>query len=227
MDLKKHYIDLYKDSIRQVTNNEYNIDTLIDSPDDKRFGISLLIRPTSKVKERIKGFMNEIRKIEPFQYYYPESDIHITVLSIISCYDGFDLSQINISDYDKVIEKSISSIPHFKIDFKGITASPSCVMIQGYPKNGNLNTIRDNLRETFRKSDLEHSIDKRYEIKTAHSTIIRLKEKLNHIEKYLSILNKYRNHDFGSFEIKDLELVYNDWYHRIEKSNCLKVYGLS
>lgn len=227
MDLKQYYSNLYNASIINISKNEYDIDTLIDSPDDKRFGITLLFRPSSEVKDRINGFLKEIKKIEPFQYYYPESDIHITVLSIISCYNGFDLSHITLSDYDKLIRNSISSNTGFNIDFKGITASSSCVMIQGFPQNDSLKNIRNNLRNSFKKSDLEHSIDKRYEILTAHSTIVRLKERLSQAEQYISILNKYKDYDFGSFEVKELELVYNDWYQRAVNSNCIKIYVLS
>ena len=136
MDLDRHYTNLYNGSIRKIAENDYSVDTRIS--DDKRRGITLLIRPSCAVKEKILKFLNDVRCLEPNQYYYPVSDMHITVLSIISCYEGFDISQIPLFEYEKAVEKSISSIPPFKMDFNGITASPSCIMIQGYPENDNL-----------------------------------------------------------------------------------------
>ena len=98
--------------------------------------------------------------------------------------------------------------------FKGITASPSGVMIQGFMNNNELNDIRDRLRKEFKNSNLEQSLDKRYSIQTAHSTIIRFKTELSQKEKFLEILDKNINYDFGTFKVNKFELVYNDWYQR-------------
>lgn len=105
MDLKKHYDTLYKESIEKIATNTYYVDNQIDSPSDHRFGLTLLIRPDGSTKNAIQRFLNELKEIDPDQYYYPDSDIHVTVLSIISCYDSFDLASISIPDYVDVIEK--------------------------------------------------------------------------------------------------------------------------
>ena len=91
MDLKAHYRKLYVESLEMITADRYELDTLIDSKDDRRFGITLVIRPSDEVKEAIQSFLEALKKVEPYQYYYPSSDIHITVMSIISCYEGFNL----------------------------------------------------------------------------------------------------------------------------------------
>jgi 2'-5' RNA ligase len=72
------------------------------------------------------------------------------------------------------------------------------------------------LRFEFKKSELEQSLDKRYLIQTAHSTIVRFRNQLNDKENFLKIIDKYADFDFGTFEIKKIELVYNDWYQRKE-----------
>ncbi|WP_233783370.1 hypothetical protein [Flavivirga eckloniae] len=132
MNLKDHYNTLYRESIRKISNDNYQIDNLIDSPLDKRFGITLIIRPPLEVKNKIQEFLNKLKAIEPNQYYYQNSDIHITVMSIISCYDGFHLKNIDISEYIKVINQSLNYNTELEINFKGITASPSCLMVQGF-----------------------------------------------------------------------------------------------
>lgn len=214
MNLKKHYNDLYRESIRKISNNGYQIDNLIDSPLDRRFGITLIIRPPSEVKTKIQEFLDKLKTIEPNQYYYKNSDIHITVMSIISCYDGFQLKNIDVSEYVKVITQSLNCNADLEIHFKGITASPSCLMIQGFMNNKSLNIIRNNLRENFKNTTLEQSIDKRYLIQTAHATVFRFREPLNKKIKFLELIENYRNHDFGSFKVKNFELVYNDWYQK-------------
>jgi 2'-5' RNA ligase len=216
MDLKQHYTALYNESIEKIVTNTYQIDNQIDSLSDRRFGITLLIRPDSQTKKNIQNFLDELKQIDPEQYYYPSSDIHITVLSIISCYDGFDLETISIPDYIAIIEKSLVGIQNIVINFQGITASPSAIMLQGFTNSNSLDDLRNNLRTNFTNSGLEESIDKRYSINTAHSTVARFRKEISHTEKLIAVLEKYRNFDFGKFKVKKYHLVYNDWYQRKE-----------
>lgn len=214
MDLNKHYTTLYKESVVKITADTYQIDTQIDSATDNRFGITLLIRPDIHIKNTIQGFLEELQAIDSEQYYYPNSDVHITVLSIISCYDGFDLATISIPDYVKIIEKSLVGIQDITINLQGITASPSAIMVQGFTNTNSLNDLRNNLRTNFINSGLEQSIDERYFIQTAHTTVARFRKEIKNKEKLLEILEKYRDFDFGKFTVKECHLVYNDWYQR-------------
>ncbi len=214
MSLEAHYKNLYKESIEKISNDDYQIDDLIHSPSDNRFGITLLARPSKKVKDNIQKFLSKLEIIEPEQYYYANSDIHITVMSIISCYDGFRLKDIALSEYIKHVNDSLINDPNIEIKFKGVTASPSCIMIQGFMNNESLNKIRNKLRDNFKNSTLEQSIDKRYSIQTAHATVVRFTKKLNEKSDFLKLIEDYKDHDFGSFKIKTLELVYNDWYQK-------------
>jgi len=214
MDLTQHYNQLYTQSSETILAGNYKLDSQINNPTDSRFGITLLIRPDETIKANIQLFLNELKAIGPNQYYYPDSDIHITVMSIISCYEGFTLNKINIQEYIDIIQQSLVHLDKIKIEFRGITASPSAIMIQGFPTDESLNNFRDKLRENFKKSSLEQSIDSRYSIATAHSTVVRFQEKLENPKQLMQIIEKYRDYDFGEFEVENLELVYNDWYQR-------------
>lgn len=216
MNLKAHYSKLYKESVKEISSGNYEIDHLIDSKSDKRFGITLVAKPSKEVKAKIAKLITKLKKAEPDQYYYPNSDIHITVMSIISCYDGFTIKNIELSKYIELIKKCLPDKKNIEINYKGVTASNSCIMLQGFMNNNVLNEIRDNLRIEFKKSELEQSLDKRYSIQTAHSTIVRFRNHLNEKENFLRIIDKYTDYDFGSFEIKKIEFVYNDWYQRKE-----------
>lgn len=216
MNLKEHYSKLYKESIGKISSDVYEIDNLIDSKFDQRFGITLLIRPSNEVKNEIQKFLFELKKVEPNQYYYPNSDVHITVMSIISCYEGFNIEKIELPKYIELIKKCLPLNENIKIQFKGVTASNSCIMLQGFMNNNIINDIRDKLRLTFKNTELEQSLDKRYSIQTAHSTIVRFRKKLNQKDHFLKIIDTYVDYDFGTFDVENIELVYNDWYQRKE-----------
>lgn len=216
MNLEAHYKQLWDNSKQNILSGQYEMDHLIDSNSDNRFGITLLLRPPESVKTRIQQCLKTLETLEPEQYYYPNSDIHITVMSIISCYNGFDLSKIELPKYVEIIKKCIAHTKPISIQFKGLTASNSCVMLQGFMDNSALNELRDRLRLAFKTSNLEQSLDKRYAIQTAHATIIRFKERLHQPEAFIKAIETYADYDFGTFEVPHFELVYNDWYQREE-----------
>lgn len=184
MTLENHYKKLYHESINKISSDNYHIDTLIDSKNDRRFGLTLIIRPSNEIKKKIQNFLKNFKEIEPNQYYYPNSDIHITVMSIISCYSDFDMSKIDVQKYIDLTEKCLLKGIDLNITFKGITASPSGVMVQGFMNNNELNDIRNRLRKEFKNSNVEQSLDKRYLIQTAHSTIIRFRKELSQKEEF-------------------------------------------
>jgi len=226
MNLAEHYRKLYTESIAKIAAGNHETDDLIDSDTDQRFGITLVIRPDTATKDKIQQFLTEAKAIEPDQYYYQNTDIHITLMSIISCHDGFDLKDINVQDYIHLIQQVLGKHKSFKIQFKGLTASPSCILIQGFLTD-TLNEIRDDLRATFKNSELQQSIDKRYAIQTAHSTVIRFRSELENKNALVQLIEKYRDFDFGTFQVKQIELVYNDWYQREKYVKKLYQFSLS
>lgn len=225
MNLTEHYNKLYTESVAKIAAGNYEVDHLIDSNNDFRFGITLVIRPDSNTKANIQKFLTEVKAIEPGQYYYQDSDIHITVMSVISCYTGFELQQIKVEDYVQLIRQVLEKRKSFKIQFKGLTASPSCILVQGFLTE-TLNEIINVLRMAFKSSELQQSIDKRYAIQTAHSTIIRFREKLKNPMALLNLVEKYRDFDFGTFTVDEIELVYNDWYQREHFVESLHIFRL-
>ncbi len=125
MDLAEHYNKLYTEAVAKIAQDQYEIDHLIDSATDQRFGVTLVIRPDAATNHNIQQFLSKAKAIEPNQYYYQNTDIHITLMSIISCYDGFNLDDINVKDYIELIQQVLVRHKSFKILFKGLTASPS------------------------------------------------------------------------------------------------------
>ncbi|WP_101443876.1 2'-5' RNA ligase family protein [Pontibacter ramchanderi] len=158
--------------------------------------------------------MEELKTIDPKQYYYPGTDIHVTVLSIISCYQNFDLKTISLPAYVELIPKNMPAQRDFELSFRGISASPAGIMVQGFPKGPFLKQTREALRQSFRASGLAQSIDTRYTLQTAHCTVVRFREPLINTKAFVEVLDRYREHDFGTSQVEDLELVHNDWYQR-------------
>lgn len=214
MNLTELYNNLYTRSIDDIRNGNNKIDRLIDDKNDKRRGLTVLIRPNDSIQGAIARFQQELMVIDKEQYYQPRPDMHVTVLSIISCYDGFDLGQIETSKYIRLFEESARNITDIDLHFQGISASPEAVMIQGFPLNAGLERFRDQLRENVKASALQQTIDARYRLTTAHITAVRFREQIRAPQQFAERLENYRDVDFGSFKPREIELVYNDWYQK-------------
>lgn len=227
MDLHTHYNLLYENAVQAIQTDKYTTDPLIDTAEDNRRGVTLVIRPDKNLAAAVNRFLTDIQLHEPEQYYQPIHDRHITLLSIITCKPGFQLNDIDVPAYTHLIQKAIEQQPAFNIVFKGITASPSCIMLQGFPENNVLTEIRNILRAAFKASGLIHSIDERYTIQTAHMTVIRFRTPLKNIRSFLSAIEPYRNFYFGTTAVKNTELVFNDWYQRKEHVQILKQFSLA
>ena len=224
--MKSIYNKMWNDSLEKISRNELELDPFINDPNDLRRGISLHIKPGREILDRFKEFLQEAKRIEPGQYFYRIDEIHITVLSIITCSLGFNLSRISITDYIKQIKNCLIDVHPIEIEFRGITASPSCILIQGFPGNNSLELIRNNLRVQFSKGSLYHSIDERYRIQTAHCTVIRYKNQLRNKKVFIDFLMKYRDVYFGKSLISELELSHTDWYNKKENVHVLHKFKL-
>jgi 2'-5' RNA ligase len=226
MDLVAHYQALWENAEHYFAAADYELDDQINSPQDTRRGITLLARPQESVRENIQRFLQDIAQLEPDLYYYPPTDFHLTLLTIISCYPGFTLDQVQPQAYIDVVEQALRPIKKFKVVFMGVSASPSCVMVQGFPLGDELGKLREKVRKVFQASVLQQSIDQRYTLQTAHSSVIRLPKPPAHPQAFLNKLREYRRQAFGVTEICQVELVYNDWYQRRAITQTLATFDL-
>jgi 2'-5' RNA ligase len=229
--LVSHYNRMYRKAYEEILLKKEEVDPLLrpeNLKQDTRSGVSLIIRVSAATIPSIVTLFEELQGVEPNQYYYPLEDLHITVLSIISGFVGFDLSSLHLSSYTEIIQSCLIALPPIVLRFSGLTMSSSCLMIQGFIENeeDGLNVLRSRLRSAFKTSGLQQTCDFRYLLRTAHVTILRLRYPMEKHQEYLSIIEKYRNVDFGRLIVSDLEFVENDWYMRSDKVKILQRFTL-
>ncbi|KYP14260.1 hypothetical protein, partial [Flavihumibacter sp. CACIAM 22H1] len=206
MELQAHYDQFFREGVRALETGTYTINELLYADLDQRYGITLLTRPDKAIRTSIRQFLETFKAIDPNQYYYPDSDIHVTILSIISCYEGFQLNQVNPAAYAAIIGEVLRNQPPCTLEFRGITLSPAAIMLRGFVSGDALNYVRDRLRAAFKRSGLEHSIDERYAIFTAHSTVVRYRQKLANPAAWLQKIRENETFYFGKQELNSMEL---------------------
>jgi 2'-5' RNA ligase len=188
--------------------------------------LTLIARPSADVRKSVMTFLRELRRLEPNQYYYAASDLHLTVLSLFGAMTEPAHFLVHLEKYVAAVDSVLRKAGPIEIKFSGVTASPGAIMIQGFPDIDALNDLRDNLRQQLRVRGLTGGLDLRYRLETAHMTIARFRAPLHDSKHFAAVLEHARHHSFGSTTIKSLSLVTNDWYMRHQTLETVKRYLL-
>ncbi len=223
--MQEIYDQMWQNAVNKYQLNEFEYDQYLNGKIDTRRGITLLARPTKETRHKIVQFLNEFSDLEPDQYCHPESDLHITIMSIVACREQYELA--SVQQYREAVQRTLKGVSPFTVVFEGITASPNCVLIQGYTQDESLSNLREGIRQEFSNNQLEHSMDTRYTIKTAHSSVIRYRKPPVDPAKLIAFLRLNKDRYFGEVKITELELVFNDWYQRKENTEVLARFNLN
>lgn len=223
------YNEMWDNFSVAMKQKQYELDSSIDNPDDTRRGITALAfleQNNPSAAREITWFLKQVKQIEPGQYYHPQNELHLTILSIITCVSGFRLADIKPAQYIEVFNEAMTGTDPIEIRFQGITATPSCIMVQGFPVGDGLEQVRNRFRDYFKESGLYSSIDSRYKLATAHVSVIRFRSPIADTERLVSLCKKYKNHHFGSIRFTEFELVFNNWYQNHSVGKQLEKFSL-
>lgn len=224
---EKIYNDLRDETFPLFESGKCEIDSSITDPADKRRGLTLRAMLSTEIISQVEEYSKNLKPLLPNQYFTPSSDLHLTVLTVVSCNAEFRYDPMTDDAYCKVIEESIKDIQPPQISFRGITASPSCLLLCGYPENDSLKLLRNRLRERFKTSQLPNSVDFRYPLKTAHATIMRFTENQGDISEFTQFIKANDNCSFGTQIIDEIEFVANDWCHKKNNTKIIRSFELN
>lgn len=219
MEVANLYENILYDGIAKIKNQEEIIDDFIENPKDTRMGIALLIRPPKDIRNKIENIESKIKEVEENQYYYPQKDLHITLLDITTARQNFKYTTDQVNTCIKLTEKVVKSTKQFKIIFKGLVLSDGAIMVKGYYEN-EMELMRQKLRKAIIDNNMK--LDERYTTISSHITISRFKHKLEHRNELIKMIEKYKNYYFGKCTVSEIELIYHNWYD--SKKEVLKKY---
>jgi 2'-5' RNA ligase len=228
MDLHHHYATMRQRAAHQFGQGLVEVDPCLTqlTPDERR-GLTLRARPPAPLIARMQEVVAAFQHLEPDQYYYPVPELHLTVSALIAAYPGFALQQIAPYAYQQVVSRSLAQSAPFTLSYAGVTASPSAILLQGFPQDDALTQLRTQLKHGVEQAGLWHSIDARYALQTAHITLVRFRAPLRQPAQLVQLLDAYQQTFIGAFVVDTLELVYTDWYHRAAHTVLLETYSLA
>ncbi len=211
--LQRRYDELWSQTIGSIRAGTVELDPILKARlPDRRRGLTLISQPSPNVRQRVSGFLKELRQLEPEQYYYRDAEFHVTVLSLFTATVDYEPFFAQAEHYVSAVDAALAKATPIRVAFTGVTASPNAVMIQGFVEDDSLNDLRDALRTQLRNRGLTGSVDSRYRLETAHMTVMRFRDRLRDSERFAARLEQARQRKFGSSCIRSLRLVKNDWY---------------
>ena len=225
---RRIYEHLWNEFVRAIERNDLELDRhLLNKAQDFRRGLTLVFRPSQKVEDAIRPFLRQLTEAAPGQYFYRPEEFHVTVLSLIPGSENWRDQFHHLTAFQSVIDQVLQRHRRFAINFRGVTASPGAVMIQGFPEDDTLARIRDDLREALRQARLGEQLDARYKIQTAHVTVMRFCNAKLDGKRTLELLKAWRTTDFGEASVEYLGLILGDWYASADTARTLRGYNLS
>jgi 2'-5' RNA ligase len=233
MDLKNELF-AYRDKATSLVRKEgvspdlVLTNELANPGSDTRSGLSFICWPNEKLLEHISSLQNYLKALEPNQYYYPKTDLHLTML------------EIRFNEPLKVVEdlaQKISSIgANIFCDLKAPIIEPYTLVTD--PKGLALNLLPDtdnqNQLEILRKTIVERLnqngfvIKPRYEAKFGHITLMRYLNQIKDIGSWLHAIDTAPINQSISWTLDSLYLSWGaDWYCMLNRNTQFGPYTLA
>jgi len=222
------YEQLWNEAVTALELGQPTLDAhLLDKIGDRRRGVSLIIRLPASVQASIKEFLDAVARDFPGQYVYRAEELHVTVVTLISATEQWEEEFRDVDAFRGILEEVSSRHPPFKLEFRGVTAAPNAVMVQGFTVNHTLENIRAELRRVFAERGFPNRLDRRYPNKAAHVTAMRFCKSGSDWGHLLNVLKAHRRTHFGDMQVDMLQLILGDWYASASTVRMLGEYRLS
>jgi len=210
--LQIHYDAMWDRAFSAAASGDIDCDSHLTAGRDSRRGLTLITRPSQALRVRFDAVLDRLAGSEPQQYCYPAADMHMTILSLFTVTENPAPQLLRLADYRAAVSAALEGTEAFDIDFAGITMSRGAVLAQGFPRGPALETLRERLRVQLRDRGLDASLDQRYRLITAHTTLFRFVAPLQGAQRFTALLASMRDEPLGCMRVDQVELVINDWY---------------
>ena len=221
------YDQLCSESAATLASGMVRVDPFLQGKaGDPRRGATLVARPGAQVRTQVEAFLREAAVICPGQHIYQPSEFHVTVLAIIPGSESWRDEYPRLPVFQGVLGEVLKDCPPFSLKFRGVTASPEAVLVQGVPPDDGLAQLRDRLRKALRNEGVGENLDRRYKIAAAHLTVMRFANPEGEWKRLFDFLQAHRETDFGETRFNSLQLIWGDWCASAGVVRVLQEYAL-
>lgn len=216
VEAEARFDHLWEQTLRRFERGECEADEFLSGVQpDHRMGITLLARLPEAVLEAVRPRLAVLAAAFPEQYVQPESDLHVTILSIEPARESFAPRAGQVEAILEAVDAEVRGTPPFECVFRGLSAGSSAAFFCGYPVGAALNEFRERIRRACHDRSAGFSVESRYPNIGAHVTVLRFLEPRISAGQF-ALLKQLRSEPLAHAALTHLELVQNDWYMRLE-----------
>ena len=221
------YEQLWREAMTAFELGQPQVDPhLLDKANDRRRGVSLSFWLPPVIQARIKEFLDQLAADFPGQYFYQPAELHVTIVTLISATEQWDQEFGDVASFQAILREVLGRHPPFQLEFRGVTAAPNAVLIQGFTTDETLENIRRDLRRTFIERGFPNRLDRRYPNSAAHVTAMRFRKPDSDWHRLAGILKANRQTPFGVMQVDKLQLIWGDWYASANRVQVLEEFEL-
>ena len=218
---------LYDDIWRASREHYRRRDVVVDDrpiEGSARWGISAVLRP-STVPEAIRNAAQQLADVMGNGHvFYGPGNLHVTVRSIEGYREAVPRGDQRIALYEGVLRRALEHLGPVTVEFAGLTASRSSVLLQGWP-DASLQDFRDRLYDMLSEvgaivsgPELSRSSIR----KTCHATLALTGGPLEVPERFVEFIDDHRATYYSRITFGQLELVR---YHRTSAQVAVESLG--
>jgi 2'-5' RNA ligase len=174
---------------------------------EKQVFLTLVARPEASMLSRITEVQEELRRVDPQHYYYPASDIHMTILGCTEFVR--DLEHVAEHDVQAVgghCAEVLARYPSFVVRGTGLNVFPTTAFVQLLAEDDTLLRLRQDLASILQAKLAQNGWTRRVPPPyLAYANIVRFTH--DELRPMLEAVGRYRAHDFGRWLVTNAELV--------------------
>jgi hypothetical protein len=137
---------------------------------DVRCGVNLVCRPADHVVDLALSIQNELRQLEPRQYFYPAADLHLTVLEFCHSRPAVEAERVAGTIRDSAATL-FSDLPRFELASPVVATDSRAAVLRFRQPDERLSILRRRLRASAEQLGIPS--DSRYVQTSAHVTLMR------------------------------------------------------
>lgn len=184
---------------------------MITPGSDERCGVNIVARPNGITLKVIREIQERLRSVEPSQYYYPSSDLHLTYLEVCHSRGQREVDEVapQVVDACDVIARAT---PKALLTLPKLVMDPGGCALNFVPGNDSLQRGRERLRNGIARRGI--AIDARYVALSAHVTFMRYIAPLAEPTRtWVGMLEQIEVEDDIEWDVDDVWVTWGaNWY---------------
>jgi len=162
--------------------------------------------------------MERFKETEPDQYYYPLSDLHVTIFDFISGCADYRRDPGTEKIFMELSRRALADFSPFEFDLEGVAFSSAAGLLRGFD-GGQIVEMRRRIRNLLKEYGIPNT--ERYESESAHVTFCRFKSVLRNPVGLVDLIERNGDLEIGQATIRSFELVEHDWYNSASRKRII------